>query len=39
LENLQTNSFTLSDEDMNILNKFNNDYPHYWDPVASAQTI
>jgi len=38
-ENLHMNSFTLSSEDMAIIDGLNKDYPFYWDPVATTHTI
>jgi len=37
--NLEINNFDLSSEDMATLDKLNENYPYYWDPVPTAQTV
>jgi len=38
-ENLDLFDFTLSEEDMAKLNGLNQDYPYYWDPKPTQDTI
>jgi len=38
-ENLQIFDFELSPTDMQILDNLNKDYPYYWDPVPTIQSI
>ena len=38
-DNLQIYDFELSDDDMNLLDKCNEQHPYYWDNVATSMTV